>query len=130
MPSRLTTSPSSHRPVPGSRCSAASSPATPAPKRTSRSATATRKRTYPRGTGSQPMKNSSPGTCDMVWLLEAGRLDRGARRQRLGVEQDAPFDDAQAVGRDALGERGRRLAVLRPILPAVPRTGDTAVHDL
>src|SRR5258708_3448282 len=76
------------------------------------------------------MKNSSLGTCDMDSLLEASRLDRGARRQRLGVEQDTALHDGQPIGRDALGERRRRLAVLRAILPAVPRTGDAAVHDL
>src|SRR5262245_19181582 len=62
--------------------------------------------------------------------LQPGRFHRGSGRQRPGVEQHAPVLDSDAVGGDALVERGRRAAVFGAVLPAVPGAGDAAVNDL
>jgi hypothetical protein len=66
----------------------------------------------------------------MNGLLDDGRFDRRAGRQRLGTDEDSTVLDHHAIRRNALVERRRRLAILRPILPAVPGASDAAVNDL
>src|SRR5262245_28909856 len=96
-----------------------------------------KKRAYLRGVGNQPMKNSSRsisgaslcGCADSFtcWFLDKGGLHWRPRRQRPRVQEHAPVPDADTEGGDSLLERRWRLAVLGPVLPAVPGAGDTTI---
>src|SRR5262245_13568439 len=75
---------------------------------------------------------SAPGgtSSTMTGLFVPGGFDRRARRQRVGVDEDAPALEPHPVGGDPLLERRGRAPVLGAVLPPVPRAGDAPVHDL
>src|SRR6516225_9321644 len=90
--------------------------------------------------GNQPIKKSSRFADEVmvdiaafgvtVRLLKTGWLDRGSGRQGFQIDEDTAVLNTDAVGSDALVEGGRRLAILWPVFPTVPRAGDAAVDDL
>src|ERR1700752_4556739 len=58
-----------------------------------------------------------------------GYRSRRPRRQRRGIDLDHALTQPHPVGRELLGERGRRAAIGEAVLVAMPRARDEAVKD-
>src|SRR5262249_28854493 len=88
---------------------------------------------YWAGTYKQKLLRTSVGTRlrRLAHPTKLHYVDRGggAGRQRARVDFEDAVAQPHRIGREHLGERRRRAAVLEPVLKAVPRAGDAAVDD-